>query len=205
MWLRVGSQAGIGSRIHSRSRMSRYGITVVFAGLSCSPGVAASRIVSYEAAVDVAAAYAIIHLRMPPGLRCHIAAHDATITQTAGMPSGLSGDFERPSCPPLPGRRLGSFEEVQGSQDRFGAIHLLHHERDVLLTPCVVLGEQECVQLLVRAHLQAPLGHERPDRELPAEQNAPIAKVPVDGVDQIRRRLQGELPDGAALLLMAWA
>ena len=53
-WLRVGAQAGTGSRTQRRSRASRYGMVVVFAGLASSPLVAASRILSYEAVVEVA-------------------------------------------------------------------------------------------------------------------------------------------------------
>jgi hypothetical protein len=68
-WLDVGSHAGSGSRIQSRSRVSRYVCTVTFAGLSRSPGVAASRMTSKAAVVAVAAPYAVIHRRSAPKVR----------------------------------------------------------------------------------------------------------------------------------------
>ncbi|MEW6475231.1 MAG: hypothetical protein AB1679_23490 [Actinomycetota bacterium] len=45
---------GTGSRIQMRSKALRYGIVMVLAALASSPLVAASRIFSYEAVVDVA-------------------------------------------------------------------------------------------------------------------------------------------------------
>ena len=56
MWLRVGFHPGTGSSTYRRSRTSRYGMTVVRAGFSDSPPVAASRTFSQLADVAVAAA-----------------------------------------------------------------------------------------------------------------------------------------------------
>ena len=53
---RLGDQAGTSSSSQRRSSASRYTVVVVFAGLSASPAVAASRIRSYEHVVALAAA-----------------------------------------------------------------------------------------------------------------------------------------------------
>jgi len=55
-WFLDGSQVGSGSTIQSLSRTSRYGMVVVLAGFSAWPAVAASRLVSKDAVVAVAAA-----------------------------------------------------------------------------------------------------------------------------------------------------
>ena len=55
-WFRDGSQPGIGSRIHSRSRTSRYPCVVARVEVTPSPLVAASRIFSSVVTVAVAAA-----------------------------------------------------------------------------------------------------------------------------------------------------
>src|SRR6185437_7775758 len=68
-WLLLGSHGGTASTIHSRSRTSRYRSPVAFAGFSRSSPVAASRIFSSDAVVDVAAAYAIIQRLRVSGRR----------------------------------------------------------------------------------------------------------------------------------------
>jgi len=55
--------------IQRRSSVSRYGRVALYEGLFPLPLVAASRTVSYEADVEVAAANAAIHLRSVPGFR----------------------------------------------------------------------------------------------------------------------------------------
>lgn len=56
---RAGNHAGTASTIHRRSSASRYALLVVLAGSSCSPSVAASRIVSNDAVVDYSLEMAI--------------------------------------------------------------------------------------------------------------------------------------------------
>ena len=88
--LRVGDHAWTGSTIHSRSSASRSGRTVALRRLLASPPVAASRIVSYEAVVDDAAAYAVNHRRNAAGLR--------TVTPSSGKSRSVMRSRYPSSC-----------------------------------------------------------------------------------------------------------
>src|SRR2546429_2966709 len=81
-----------------------------------------------------------------------------------------------------PSGRAG--HEVDVGEDVFRPVHLLHNERDVLRAARVVLGEQELVQLFVRADLQSVGAHVLADRVLPGKEDVLFGNVPMHPIGQ---------------------